>query len=327
MAGLISGYPYLMDTASMRCVVERQRLSAEGPSTRRPAAGPDVTRALLTRSWLALFALAFLLSTLTGCAPRTLRESVLKGNLMEMDLVREVEVFTVVEQDYEHPTIISVPRLINILNAVEVEVQSDKGGTIRQPAFHPEIVPRTAEALAKGLAEASPNEEVGIKSIRKERRMGVFHKKYMTSFLAHVKEGHLYLLLRRVDWRIPQSMPDDRLPEPGRNRKDMDFRVVTGEPIYFAGVQDLEIDWMNDVFRKAFRLSGSTKGEKKRREVLDSIPVPKDELSSQQQNAVGLDQLTPEQLRALADLEEERRAGKITETTYQRARRQLLRER
>jgi hypothetical protein len=37
--------------------------------------------------------------------------------------------------------------------------------------------------------------------------------------------------------------------------------------------------------------------------------------------------LTPEQLRALADLEEDRRQGRITEPAYQRARRELLRKR
>jgi len=281
----------------------------------------------LTRSWRVLLALVFVLGTLPGCAPRAVRHSVVKQNLMEMDLVREVEIFSLVEQDFEHPAIISVPRLTNILNAIEVEMKADKAGVIRQPAFHQEIVQQTAEALAKGLAEASPNEEVGIKSIRKERRMGVFYRKFMTSFLAHVKDGHLYMSIRRVDWLVPRAAEDEKLPEPGRNRKDMDFRVITGDPIFFAGVQDLEIDWRNDVFRKAFQLPGSTKGEKKRREVLDSIPVPKEELSPKQKRDIAIDQLTPEQLRALADLEEERRGGNITETDYQRARRQLLRER
>jgi len=282
---------------------------------------------LLTRSWLVLLALVLVLGNLPGCASRSVRRSVVKQNLIEMDLVREVEIFSLVEQNFEHPAIISVPRLTKILNAIEVEMKADKAGVIRQPAFHQEIVHQTARALAKGLAEASPNEEVGIKSIRKERRLGVFHKKFMTSFLAHVKDGNLYISIRRVDWLIPQSGGDEKLPEPGRKRKDMDFRVVTGDPIFFAGIQDLEIDWQSDVFRKAFHLPRSTKGEKKRREMLDSIPVPKEELSPKQERDVAIDQLTPEQLRALADLEEERRGGNITETAYQRARRQLLRER
>ena len=90
---------------------------------------------LLTRSCLVLLALVFLLGTLPGCATRTVRHSVVRQNLIEMDLVREVEIFSLVEQDFEHPAIISVPRLMNILNAIEVEMQADKTGVIRQPAF------------------------------------------------------------------------------------------------------------------------------------------------------------------------------------------------
>ena len=107
----------------------------------------------------------------------------------------------------------------------------------------------------------------------------------------------------------------------------MDFRVVTGEPIYFAGPQDLEIDWRSDAFKTAFHLPGTTKGRKRKREVLESSRIPKEELAEKPGNTVGIDQLTPEQLRALADLEDDRREGRITETAYQRQRRQLLRKR
>jgi hypothetical protein len=112
-----------------------------------------------------------------------------------------------------------------------------------------------------------------------------------------------------------------------RDRKVMDFRVVTADPIYFAGVQDVEINWRSDVFRTAFRMPGNTGGERRRREVLESIPVPKEELSSEGGSGTSFENLSPEKLRALADLEEERRAGRMTENDYQRARRQLLRSR
>ena len=48
---------------------------------------------------------------------------------------------------------------------------------------------------------------------------------------------------------------------------------------------------------------------------------------SRRAGGVSIGDLTPEQLRALADLEEDRRKGRITEATYQRERRQLLRKR
>ena len=137
----------------------------------------------------------------------------------------------------------------------------------------------------------------------------------------------LYLLLRRIDWPLKQADETKPLPEPRRNRKVMNFRLITGDPIFFAGVQDIEVDWRNPVFRTAFRLPGSTKGKRRRRELLETSPIPRDEFEEGRNAGADLEQLSPSQLRALADLEEERQAGRITETAYQRARRQLLRRR
>ena len=271
--------------------------------------------------------LTLVLGASFGCATRLVRHPVIERGDVEVDLVRHVRGFSVEERAYEHPAILSVPRLVNILGAIEVELRTDDGSTLRQPAFHAEIVQAAAEALSAGLRAASKDEEVGVKLIRKERRLGVFHRKHLTSFLARVENEQLYLAIRRVDWPIPRRQETKPLPEPARDRRDMDFRVVSGEPIYFAGVQDLEIDWRHDAFRQAFRLPGSTEGRRVRREVLESSPVPKAELEESAPDGLRLDELTPEQLRALADLEEERRAGRITETAYQRARRELMRAR
>jgi len=265
--------------------------------------------------------------SLAGCATRTVRHSVIKRHAIEVDLVRQVAGFTVEKQGHEHPAIISTQRLSNILAAIEVETPAPGEGTIRQPAFAADMIEKTAEGLAQALAEASPDEEVGVKVIRTQARLGIFSKKYLTTFLAYVDKGQLYLLLRRVDWPIKESDEKKAWPEPIKNRKVMNFRVVSGPPIYFAGVQDLEIDWQSDVFRAAFRLPGSTKGEKRRREVISSSPVPREELESGSDGGPNLGDLTSDQLRALADLEDDRREGRITELDYQRERRQLLRER
>ena len=264
---------------------------------------------------------------LTGCGTRAVRQSHLKRNLIEVDYVRNVTLFSTEKLGYEHPAIISTERLANILNAIEVETRGDKGGEVRQPAFHPEIVERTAEALAEAFAEAGPDQAIGVNVIRKDMRIGIFHLKYLTSFLAHIDDGHLYISIRRVDWLVPKGREDDPYPQPRRDKKAMDFRVVTGDPIYFAGIQDLEIDWRNEVFRKPFHLPGTTSGEKRRREVLLQSPVPRDELEEKSKGDIPYAELTPDQLRALADLQEERREGRITEADYQRAKRQLLRRR
>lgn len=293
-----------------------------GAARRRPS--PRLAVAVLA----ACLALAPAL--LTGCATRTVRHTIQNDNLIIVDLVREQRLFSTIERDFEHPAILSVPRLTNILNAVEIEMRTEDG-VIRQPAFHASLVPRISEALSAALEQADPNEAVGVKAIRKDRRLGILHRKYLTTFLAHVKDGQLYLAIRRVDWPLPTGAEHTKtknvLPEPIRERAAMDFRVVTGEPIYFAGPQDLEIDWKSDVFRTTFRLPGSTKGRKRKREVLESSRIPNEEFAPSPGEAASVEDLTPEQLRALADLAEDRREGRITETTYQRERRQLLRKR
>ncbi len=296
------------------------------------SSGPDrvPTRRLLLAVRVALCVVVPCVSIMavgTGCATRTVRHPIMRSHLVEVDLVRQVKGFTKQPRGFEHPAAISVERLGNILRAIEIEAKADEGGTIRQPAFHPEIVDRTAEALHRAFREAGPDDEIGVNVIRKQARLGILHTKFLTSFLTYMENDQLFLLLRRVDWPVPKARESEPLPRPQRNRKPMDFTVVTGDPIYFAGLQDLEIDWKNAVFRQAFRLPGTTHGEKRRREVLDQVPVPKTELDEAGTGDVGLGGLSPEQLRALADLEEERRNGTLTESAYQRARRQLMRER
>jgi len=277
---------------------------------------------------LMLVLLVALLGVSAGCATRVVREPLLKLTDIEIDLVREVKGFSTVQpRGFEHPAIISTERMRHILAAVEVETRSADGIVIRQPAFHPDILDVLAERLAAAFAETTPDAELGVKVVRKEMRVGILHTKYLTSFLASIDEGYLQLRLSRVDWKIPKNKEDERLPEPIPGEAPMDFRVVSGEPLFYAGPQALEIAWQDPAFRRPFRLPGSTSGEKRRREVLFQAPIPKEELDRERAKEAELENLSPEQLRALADLEEDRRAGRITELDYQRARRQVLRER
>jgi hypothetical protein len=278
-------------------------------------------------SALVLLALCVGLALTSGCASRPRRHSIIDRAGMQVDLVRYVKGFKTEPQGFEHPAIISKERLVHILGAVEIETREKGGATIRQPGIHAELIEPIAEALSEALRQAGPDQEIGLQAIRKERSLGIFHTKYLTTLLAWVKSGSLYLQLHRSEWPIPQAKEAKPQPEPLRDTRPMDFRVVSGEFLYFAGPQTLEIDWNNDVFRTAYRLPGSTGGEKRRREVLMQSPIPQTERKTKDVEGVGVDSLTPEQLRALADLEEDRATGRITEQAYQRARRELLRAR
>ncbi|MHA7836837.1 MAG: hypothetical protein ACX98W_05180 [bacterium] len=298
-------------------------MSSTSPRTIFRPSQPLLRKALPTALLLAM-----LLATATGCVTRTVREPLVRRHDLEIDLVREVKGLSQVRpRDYEHPAIVSAERMRHVLGAVEVETREKDGSIIRQPAFHPDVLDPLAEKLAEAFAEATPDSEIGVKVVRKEMRIGIFHTKHLTTFLAYMDDGYLYLLLSRVDWPIPKNREDEDLLEPIRGQSPMDFRVVSEEPLFYAGPQALEIAWQDPVFRKPFRVPGTTSGEKRRREVLFQSEVPKDELEAERTKDTDLGDLSPEQLRALADLEEDRRAGRITEADYQRAKRQLLRER
>jgi hypothetical protein len=276
----------------------------------------------------SLLLATLLLTQIVGCATRFSRHSVIDRRGVKVDLVSEVDgLFQTKAEGYEHPAIISQVRLVHILNAVEVETPQEGGGFVREPAIHPELVEDAAAAISEAFAEVGPDQKLGVKLIRKEANLGIFHTKYLTSLLAFMKNGYLYILLSRVDWPIPQAKEDDKLPEPRTDQQPMKFRVVSGEHLFYAGPQALEIDWQSSIFRTAYHLPGTSGGEKRRREVLMQAPVPKEELRESNEGSLALDELSPEQLRSLADLEEDRRQGRITEAAYQRARRQLLRER
>ena len=280
--------------------------------------------------YAVLASLIMIGSLLGGCASRSVRSPIIDRVGVQVDLVRQVKGWTTQPRGYEHPGIISVQRLIHILDAVEVETRGKGDGFIREPAFHPDIVEKTAQAMSEALAEADPDQEIGVQIVRKQMRLGILHRKFLTNFLAYIDEGHLYLILRRVNWPMPDKAGTKKevLPKPRRDYRPMNFRVVAGEHLYYAGPQTLEIDWRNPVFQAAYRLPGSTEGVKRRREVIDRSPIPQAEqdAASTQGGGTSIDDLSPDQLRALADLEEDRRQGRITESTYQRARRQILRQ-
>ena len=278
---------------------------------------------------LCLIGIVGLVGMQSGCAARTVRSGFINRSGIEVDLVREVKGFATQSRGFEHPAIISVPRLSNILGAIEVETRDESGVTVRQSAFHREIIQETATALAEAFAEASPDDELGVQVIRKVMHYGVFNKKYLTSFLAYIDEGHLYLVLRRIDWFVSSNFKRDTFPKARRDYRPMKFRVVSGEPLFYAGPQTLEIAWRDPAFSQKFTLPGSSKGTKRRREVLLQSPLPKTErdVLEAPSTGIGIDELTPEQLRALANLEEDRQKGVITESAYQRAKRQLLRRR
>ena len=90
-----------------------------------------------------------------------------------------------------------------------------------------------------------------------------------------------------------------------------------------AGNQGLAIRWRDNLFSAPVRVATEAGGERRERTILMDTPIPQEELDPSNPLNDGIE---PEVLRALADLEEARRAGTISASEYQERRENLLGE-
>ena len=175
--------------------------------------------------------------------------------------------------------------------------------------------------MADAFEQADSTQEVAVIAVRKQQRLGIFHKKYLTTLTAFFRDNRLYLYLSRVEWEIPKDREDNVMPEPDRTEKQMPFRTVPARKMAQAGNQGLAVRWRDNLFSTPLRTAGEA-GEREERTILMDSPVPRSEQDDV--SSPPLDGIEPEVLRALADLEEARRSGSITETEYQSRRENLL---
>jgi hypothetical protein len=87
--------------------------------------------------------------------------------------------------------------------------------------------------------------------------------------------------------------------------------------------QSVAVEWRDPISSRPTRTKILPTGEVMRKTIL--MESPPEEWESEEP-AVGVlpESLAPEQLRALADLEERRQQGRITEAEYQEQRREIL---
>lgn len=280
-------------------------------------------RGLRRAPWLAVSLGLALASTACGTT-RVERQSVVQNGGIEAFLRSYRKGGEEVEQGFNHPAPIAAVRLAHILSFIDVEVGEGKKRE-RIAAVDPVIIYEVGDALEQALDLAGPNQEVVVMAVRKERRLGIFHATFLTSFIAYVKGDLLTIQLGHANWEVPKidQSPGDDLPEPRRDRDMMPFRVVPDPALTLLGPKTVAVDWRSDAFRDPTRIQLSPSGEVRRRTVLMEDDTPLDEEAAPE-GTIRLDDLTPEKLRDLADLEEQRRAGEVTEAEYQRRRLEIL---
>jgi hypothetical protein len=229
----------------------------------------------------------------------------------------------VVPRGFSHPAVIASVRLAHALSFIDVELGEGRDRQ-RIGAVHPAIIYEVADALEAALAEAGPDQEVVVMALRREKRLGIFHADFLTSFIAYVKGDLLTVHFGHTNWEVPKIEGGGRgePPMPKEGRVQMKFRILPGPAVTLLGPQTAALDWKSPRFDEPARIQLGPGGEVRRRTILMEEEAP--EAPSPPEATLPIDRLEPDTLRALADLEEQRRRGEITEGEYQVRRRELL---
>jgi hypothetical protein len=256
-----------------------------------------------------------------GCGTRYARVPVHQDDATTVLLRAELRGGEPLERGFAHPATISGVRLAHALAQIDVRVdEGDDAGSQRRAAIPTELVYPLGDLLAQALAKADSSQEVVVQALRRERRLGLFTQSYATSFVAFVAaDDLLHLQLWRLDWPVPKG-DEQKLREPMPGRQVMAFRVLASEGVDPTGHQSVAVHWRDERFRNPTSVRVGPGGKVTRRTVLMEQEAPPAE---DEPGGVALPS-DPDALRALADLEDARRTGAITEAEYQRRRRELL---
>jgi len=278
---------------------------------------------MITRGSVALAALFACVTTLAGCVTTTtIFEQ--KGTKVQLTSRRGDNV------ELNHPMIIAPVRLSHILARIDIRL-SVKEAQQRVPAFHIESLDLISRGLARGLSEAGPNQRVILYSIRREKRFGIFDSNYLTSFIAYVHGENLFLHLSRSDWEIPPRRKE-RLPEPKIGEFPSNFRILPGQAMKVVDEQSLAIAWNKKIFERPTRTRVTPSGKMIRKTILMESEEPEFDSDEESDGAAAerKDKLSipagtsAKALRELADLEEQRQRGEISEYDYEQQRRKIL---
>lgn len=271
----------------------------------------------MLRSLAQLPALLLTVSALStlGCGARYLRVPLVDSPDLIVSLRSEKQSGAPVARGFAHPATLSPARAESILSRIDVR-ESSGDADERRPAIPRELSAALGGALAGALARADATQEVVVRALRRERRLGVFTRRFATSFIAFVDaQNRLQVHLVDADRELPAG-DDAPLPEPIAGRSTHAIKALPGPHIETLGQRAVAIDWRADLFSAP----ADRDPPGRRRTIL---------MESAQQGGLkppvdGAAPATdPERLRALAELDAARRAGAISEAEYQRRRAQL----
>jgi hypothetical protein len=253
-----------------------------------------------------------------GCGARYVRVPLVQTPDLVVSLRSEKKDGAPVPRGFSHPTTISAARAESILSRLEVR-ESGGDADERRPAVPDELAGTLAAALADALGRADATQEVVVRAHRRERKLGVFTRRFTTGFVAFVDaENRLQIHFVDVDRELAAG--EDEAPgEPIAGRSGHAFKALPGPHVEALGQRAVAVDWRAD----AFRSPAPRDGPGRRRTILMETAQPDAPKLPVESASPSAD---PEHLRALGELDAARRAGTISEAEYQRRRAELLRD-
>jgi hypothetical protein len=260
----------------------------------------------------ALCALAVL--TL-GCGARYARVPLVETPDLVVALRSERQGGAPIARGFAHPAAISAPRMESILSRIDVRESSGDANESRA-ALPGELLPTLASALSDALGRADATQEVAVRAERRERKLGIFTRRFVTSFVAFVDaENRLQIHLVDADRELPAG-DDAPQHDPIASRSTHAIKALPGPHIEAIGQRAVAVDWRATLFEApAVRDQPG-----RRRTILMGSPAP----APRDPGNATPPPVDPDHLHALAELENLRSSGAISEAEYQRRRAALL---
>lgn len=226
-----------------------------------------------------------------------------------------------VEKDYSHPVTISPVRVAHILSRIDVRLAGK-----RMPAIPTDMIYPMAEGISRSLSRAGAEQDVVVMAIEKEHSLGIFDHDYLTSFVVYAKGDQLFVYLARIHWQVP-AKEKDKPPLPKIGEERMAFRLYPSKGMEVLEGQGVAVNWRDQVFARPTRTKVLPTGQVLRKTIL--LESDEEDPATSATGAEGgapeaPTGLTPEQLRALADLEEARRDGEISEAEYSARQQEIM---
>ncbi len=257
----------------------------------------------------------------TGCLTRSVKEPVFEQDQTNVFLRSQKKGGETLPKGFGHPLAISTARMAHILSRIDYRGGDDGE---RQPVIPLDTLYVIAEGMSKAFGKAKPDQEVVVMSIRSGKHWAIFDRDYLTSLLAYLKDDLLYIQISRTDWEVPNNLKT-QLPEPHEGEEVMKFRLLPSEGMTLASAQSVAVSWRDPIYRRPTRTRILSSGRVVRREILMETPEDTNPPDPPLATDVLPGGLSPETLRKLADLEEQKSRGEVTQTEYTVMRSTILR--